>query len=152
MHSVMIVTIGIAGMLFGWFIYSKFIASKIFKLDPDFVTPAHQINDGVDFVPTNKYVLWGHHFTSVAGAAVVHDLLHRVAGQPVMISENSCEITPTSAYASHLTDRRGWDGRPIGAYGDRGRTWPAHIPPTLARKRQRFLHHKTTASSVDLQM
>src|SRR5690606_919083 len=40
-------------------------------LDPDFVTPAHQFEDGVDFVPTNKFVLWGHHFTSVAGAAPI---------------------------------------------------------------------------------
>ncbi len=71
MHSVMIVTLGMAGMAFGWFIYSKFIASKIFKLDPNFVTPAHQVNDGIDFIPTNKYVLWGHHFTSVAGAAPI---------------------------------------------------------------------------------
>ena len=71
MHSVMIVTFGIAGMALGWFIYSRFIASKILKLDPEFVTPAHQINDGVDFVPTNRYVLWGHHFTSVAGAAPI---------------------------------------------------------------------------------
>ena len=71
MQSVMIVAFGIVGMLFGWFVYSKFIAEKIFRLDPDFVTPAHQINDGVDFVPTNKYVLWGHHFTSVAGAAPI---------------------------------------------------------------------------------
>ena len=69
MHSVMIVLLGIAGMAFGWFIYSKFIAEKIFKLDPDFQTPAHEFNDGVDFVPTNRFVLWGHHFTSVAGAA-----------------------------------------------------------------------------------
>ena len=71
MHSVMIVILGIIGMAFGWFFYSKFIARKIFKLDPDFVTPAHQVNDGVDYVPTNKYVLWGHHFTSVAGAAPI---------------------------------------------------------------------------------
>ncbi|MEQ9561188.1 MAG: carbon starvation CstA family protein, partial [Woeseiaceae bacterium] len=71
MQSVMIVLIGIAGMSFGWFVYSKFIAEKIFRLDPDFVTPAHEINDGVDFVPTNKFVLWGHHFTSVAGAAPI---------------------------------------------------------------------------------
>ncbi|MEX2496847.1 MAG: carbon starvation protein A [Woeseia sp.] len=71
MQSVMIVILGIAGMMFGWFVYSKFIATQIFRLDPDFVTPAHQINDGVDFVPTNKYVLWGHHFTSVAGAAPI---------------------------------------------------------------------------------
>jgi len=67
----MIVIFGIIGMAFGWFVYSRFIANKIFKLDPDFVTPAHQFNDGVDFVPTNRYVLWGHHFTSVAGAAPI---------------------------------------------------------------------------------
>ncbi len=71
MQSVMIVVLGIAGMAFGWFVYSKFIAGKIYQLDPDFVTPAHEFNDSVDFVPTNKYVLWGHHFTSVAGAAPI---------------------------------------------------------------------------------
>jgi carbon starvation protein len=71
MHSVMIVVLGLAGMACGWFFYSKFIAAKIYQLDPDFVTPAHEINDGVDFVPTNRYVLWGHHFTSVAGAAPI---------------------------------------------------------------------------------
>jgi carbon starvation protein len=71
MQSLMIVVLGIAGMALGWFVYSKFIASQIYRLDPDFVTPAHQLNDGVDYVPANKYVLWGHHFTSVAGAAPI---------------------------------------------------------------------------------
>jgi len=71
MQSVMIVVLGIAGMFFGWSIYSKFIANKIYQLDPEFVTPSHEFNDGVDFVPTNRYVLWGHHFTSVAGAAPI---------------------------------------------------------------------------------
>lgn len=71
MQSVMIVVLGVAGMSFGWFVYSKFIATKIYQLDPDFVTPAHEFNDGVDYHPTNKYVLWGHHFTSVAGAAPI---------------------------------------------------------------------------------
>lgn len=71
MQSVMIVALGVAGMVFGWFVYSRFIASKIYQLDPDFVTPAHELNDGVDYHPTNKYVLWGHHFTSVAGAAPI---------------------------------------------------------------------------------
>ena len=71
MQSVMIVIMGIAGMSFGWFVYSKFIAEKIYQLDADFVTPAHELNDGVDFHPTNKFVLWGHHFTSVAGAAPI---------------------------------------------------------------------------------
>ena len=71
MQSLMIVALGVVGMLFGWFVYSKFIATKIYRLDPDFVTPAHELNDGVDYHPTNKYVLWGHHFTSVAGAAPI---------------------------------------------------------------------------------
>ena len=71
MQSIAIVILGIIGMMFGWFVYSKFIASRIFKLDDSFVTPAHTEQDGVDFVPTNKVVLWGHHFTSVAGAAPI---------------------------------------------------------------------------------
>ena len=71
MQSVMIVVLGLGGMAFGWLVYSRFIASTIYQLDPNFVTPAHELNDGVDFVPTNRYVLWGHHFTSVAGAAPI---------------------------------------------------------------------------------
>jgi carbon starvation protein len=64
MSSVLIVIMGLAGFSFGWYVYSRFIAEKIYKLDPNFVTPAHQVNDGVDYVPTNKFVLWGAHFTS----------------------------------------------------------------------------------------
>ena len=47
MQSVAIVVLGLAGMAFGWFVYSKFIAEKIFQLDPEFTTPAHELNDGV---------------------------------------------------------------------------------------------------------
>ncbi|MFM1897735.1 MAG: hypothetical protein RLZZ385_2809 [Pseudomonadota bacterium] len=71
MSSIFIVVFGIAGFCFGWFVYSKFIAGKIYQLDPNYVTPAHQLNDGVDYVPTNKFVLWGAHFTAVAGAAPI---------------------------------------------------------------------------------
>lgn len=71
MSGIMIILFGLAGLSFGWFVYSRFIAEKIYRLDPDFKTPAHEFNDGVDYVPTNKYVLWGHHFTSVAGAAPI---------------------------------------------------------------------------------
>jgi len=58
-------------MALGYFVYSKFIAEKIYQLDPDFKTPAHEFEDGIDYVPTNRFVLWGHHFTSVAGAAPI---------------------------------------------------------------------------------
>lgn len=63
--------IGLAVFALGYRYYSKYIAERIFRLDPDFITPAHKYKDGVDFVPTNKFVLWGHHFTSVAGAAPI---------------------------------------------------------------------------------
>jgi carbon starvation protein len=71
MSAVVVALLGIATMALGYFVYSKFIAEKIFALDPGFRTPAHEFEDGVDFVPTNRYVLWGHHFTSVAGAAPI---------------------------------------------------------------------------------
>ncbi|MFV0335647.1 MAG: carbon starvation protein A [Tropicimonas sp.] len=71
MNSVVLAIVGLGAMALGWFIYSRFIAMKIYRLDPDFITPSHEFQDGIDFVPTNKYVLWGHHFTSVAGAAPI---------------------------------------------------------------------------------
>ncbi|MDE0475551.1 MAG: carbon starvation protein A, partial [Gammaproteobacteria bacterium] len=52
-------------------VYSRYVARKIYQLDPDFRTPAHEFEDGVDFLPTNRNVLFGHHFTSVAGAAPI---------------------------------------------------------------------------------
>jgi carbon starvation protein len=49
-------------------LYSLFIAERVLRLDPGRITPAHKYNDGLDFVPTNKYVLFGHHFAAIAGA------------------------------------------------------------------------------------
>ncbi|WP_150305411.1 carbon starvation CstA family protein [Pseudomonas saliphila] len=71
MSAAILLVIGLVLMALGYFIYSKFIAEKIYRLDPDYRTPAHEFEDGIDFVPTNKFVLWGHHFTSVAGAAPI---------------------------------------------------------------------------------
>lgn len=48
--------------------YSKFIAEKVFELDDRRMTPAERYNDGLDYVPTNKWVLFGHHFAAIAGA------------------------------------------------------------------------------------
>lgn len=71
LNAILVALIGIIVLALGYRYYSKYVADKIFKLDPNYVTPAHQYKDGVDFVPTNKFVLWGHHFTSVAGAAPI---------------------------------------------------------------------------------
>ena len=48
--------------------YSLFIATKVFELNPRRLTPAHRLKDGLDYVPTDKYVLYGHHFAAIAGA------------------------------------------------------------------------------------
>lgn len=71
MNTVLLMLIGLGIFFLGYRFYSKFIAEKIFKLDPNFKTPAHEFKDGIDFLPANKHVLFGHHFTSVAGAAPI---------------------------------------------------------------------------------
>lgn len=71
MNAIFLMLMGLGAMALGYFVYSKFICEKIFKVDPNFRTPAHEMQDGIDYVPTNKYILWGHHFTSVAGAAPI---------------------------------------------------------------------------------
>jgi carbon starvation protein len=48
--------------------YSKFLAARVFGLDDRRATPAERLADGRDFVPTNKWVLYGHHFAAIAGA------------------------------------------------------------------------------------
>ena len=71
MGSLLIMLVGLAIFVAGYLLYSKFLGRSIFKLKDTFTTPAHELHDGVDYVPTNKYILWGHHFTSVAGAAPI---------------------------------------------------------------------------------
>jgi carbon starvation protein len=48
--------------------YALFITGKVFGVDPARQTPAYRHNDGLDYVPTNRYVLFGHHFAAIAGA------------------------------------------------------------------------------------
>ena len=71
MSAIIPAVLGIGLVAIGYFFYSKFIAEKIYQLDPNFETPAHSMRDDIDFIPTNRVVLWGHHFTAVAGAAPI---------------------------------------------------------------------------------
>ena len=48
--------------------YGKFIAARVLRLDPLRITPAVRREDGLDYVPTNRFVLFGHHFAAIAGA------------------------------------------------------------------------------------
>lgn len=67
-NAIWLLTAAVCTYAVGYRFYSKFIAQKVFQLDDTRKTPAEIHNDGKDYVPTNKYVLFGHHFAAIAGA------------------------------------------------------------------------------------
>ncbi|CAN5443435.1 carbon starvation protein A [soil metagenome] len=71
MPSSIVAALSLFLFFIGYRYYSKFLAEKIYQLNPEYMTPAHRFKDGVDYVPANKFVLLGHHFTSIAGAAPI---------------------------------------------------------------------------------
>ncbi len=72
MSSIILVLFGLGIFFLGYKFYSHFIESRIYGIsDPDLVTPAHEFQDGIDFLPTKRHILFGHHFTSIAGAAPI---------------------------------------------------------------------------------
>ncbi|MFP3981454.1 MAG: carbon starvation protein A [Desulfobacterales bacterium] len=67
MNSLLLVILMLAGFLVAYHTYGRFLGRKIFRLAADNVCPSHELQDDLDFVPTNKHILFGHHFTSIAG-------------------------------------------------------------------------------------
>src|ERR1700674_4046622 len=67
-NAVWLLTAALCTFAVGYRFYSKFIARRIFNLSPERATPALVINDGKDFVPSHKMVVFGHHFAAIAGA------------------------------------------------------------------------------------
>ncbi len=67
-NALWIVVAAVAIYLVAYRYYSLFIATKVMQLDPTRATPAVVNNDGLDYVPTNKHILFGHHFAAIAGA------------------------------------------------------------------------------------
>jgi carbon starvation protein len=67
-NALWLVIAAVATYTIAYRFYSKFIADKVLRLDSTRITPAYKHNDGLDFVPTNKNVLFGHHFAAIAGA------------------------------------------------------------------------------------
>src|SRR5664279_6204421 len=66
--AVWLVTAAVCVYFIAYRFYSKFIAEKVLRLDDSRPTPAERHNDGMDYVPTNRWVLYGHHFAAIAGA------------------------------------------------------------------------------------
>jgi carbon starvation protein len=67
-NAVWIVAVAVSVYLIAYRFYSRFIAEDVLQVDATRMTPAYKHNDGLDYVPTNKYVLFGHHFAAIAGA------------------------------------------------------------------------------------
>ncbi|MDB5732682.1 MAG: cstA [Variovorax sp.] len=67
-NALWIVIASLCVYLIGYRYYSLFIAQRVLGLDPNRKTPAYRHNDGLDYVPTDKNVLFGHHFAAIAGA------------------------------------------------------------------------------------
>ncbi|WHZ02583.1 carbon starvation CstA family protein [Neobacillus sp. YX16] len=67
-NAIWLLTAAVCVYAISYRFYSRFIANKVFQLDDKRKTPAEIHNDGKDYVPTNKWVLFGHHFAAIAGA------------------------------------------------------------------------------------
>lgn len=66
--AIYLVVAAVCIYMIGYRFYGRFVAYKVLELDKNRATPALVENDGRDFVPTNKAVLFGHHFAAIAGA------------------------------------------------------------------------------------
>jgi len=68
MNAITIVIASMCILMIAYRLYGTFMAVKVLKLNDSKLTPAHELNDGKDYVPTNKWVSFGHHFAAIAAA------------------------------------------------------------------------------------
>ncbi len=68
MNSLTLLVVAACCFALGYRYYSAFLAARVAMVDPNRPTPAHEFHDGKDYVPTNRYVLFGHHFAAISGA------------------------------------------------------------------------------------
>lgn len=71
MNSALLAVIGFIAFYAGYRFYSLRLNSGLYKTDPNLETPSYEFQDDIDFVPTKRHILFGHHFTSIAGAAPI---------------------------------------------------------------------------------
>ena len=71
MDALLLMVVCFGGYILAYHTYGRFLARKIFELRGDAPVPSHERNDGVDFVPTRKGIIFGHHFTSIAGTGPI---------------------------------------------------------------------------------
>src|SRR5687768_13317278 len=67
-NAAWLLTAAVCTYAVGYRFYSRFLAYKVFELDDTRATPAERLNNNIDYMPTQKWVLFGHHFAAIAGA------------------------------------------------------------------------------------
>ncbi len=71
MNALLLAILTYVGFIIAYKTYGKFVGHKLFELSGKNITPAHEFEDGIDYVPTKKSILFGHHFTSIAGTGPI---------------------------------------------------------------------------------
>ena len=71
MNAALLAAIVVVLFAVAYHFYSGFLARRVFALSADEPVPSRELEDGIDYVPTRRHVLWGHHFASIAGAAPI---------------------------------------------------------------------------------
>jgi carbon starvation protein len=66
-NALWIVTAAVCVYLLGYRIYAAWLAARVLSVDPTRATPAERLNNGRDFVPTHRAIVFGHHFAAIAG-------------------------------------------------------------------------------------
>ncbi len=67
MNSLILTVLAFIGYLLAYRFYGRFLARRFFRLSADTLMPSHEFRDGVDYVPTKAHIIFGHHFTTIAG-------------------------------------------------------------------------------------
>jgi carbon starvation protein len=67
MNSLLLALLAFAGYILAYRTYGRFLGRRLFKLDDQATMPSHKFYDGVDYVPAKKHIIFGHHFTTIAG-------------------------------------------------------------------------------------
>ena len=71
MTGSLLAILGLSLFALGYKVYSKYLAKEIYSIEDEIETPSKAFEDGNDYVPTKKHILFGHHFTSIAGLAPI---------------------------------------------------------------------------------
>ena len=67
MNSLILIILALAGYILAYRLYGRYLGRKILKLSAGSSMPSHTYNDGIDYVPTRPHIIFGHHFTTIAG-------------------------------------------------------------------------------------